>query len=108
MEPGHRAPNRRVLQAQDTQVQRIRQRGGNAVRGNGSEEQLVATASPHAESRTARRQLTHLGEERMNTSYLVAASLLGAVAVAGPRVPAALAQTGAFVPVTQAMQANPD
>ena len=45
---------------------------------------------------------------KVNRSYLVAASLLGAVASAGPGIPAALAQTGAFVPVTQAMQANPD
>ena len=44
----------------------------------------------------------------MNRSYLVAACVLGAVASASPVIPAALAQTGAFVPVTQAMQANPD
>ena len=44
----------------------------------------------------------------MNRSYFVAASLVGAVAAAGPEVPAALAQVDAFVPVTQAMQANPD
>ena len=40
----------------------------------------------------------------VNRAYFVAAPLLGALACAG----AALAQTGAFVPVTQAMQANPD
>ena len=44
----------------------------------------------------------------MNRSNFVAASLLGAVAAAGPGIPAVLAQTEAFVPVTQAMQANPD
>jgi alcohol dehydrogenase (cytochrome c) len=44
----------------------------------------------------------------MKTSCLVAASLLAAVAFTGRGIPAALAQTGAFVPVTQAMQANPD
>ena len=44
----------------------------------------------------------------MNRFYFVAASLVGAVAAAGPGIPAALAQTDAFVPVTQAMQANPD
>ena len=44
----------------------------------------------------------------MNRSNFVAVSLLGAMAVAGPGTTAALAQTGAFVPVTQAMQANPD
>jgi alcohol dehydrogenase (cytochrome c) len=44
----------------------------------------------------------------VNRSCLVAASLLGAVASAGSGIPAALAQTGAFVPVTQAVQANPD
>jgi len=44
----------------------------------------------------------------MNRTNFVAASLLGAVAAAGPGIPAVLAQTEAFVPVTQAMQANPD
>ena len=43
----------------------------------------------------------------MNRLYLVAACLLGAVASAGPASPVA-AQSAAFVPVTQAMQANPD
>ena len=43
-------------------------------------------------------------------SHVVTASLLGAVAVASvsPGIRTALAQTGAFVPVTQAMQAKPD
>jgi glucose dehydrogenase len=40
--------------------------------------------------------------------YLVAASLLAAVTVAGQEIPAGLAPTGTFVPITQAMQANPD
>lgn len=44
----------------------------------------------------------------MNRSNFVAACLLGVFAAAGPGIPAVLAQTGAFVPVTQAMQANPD
>ncbi len=44
----------------------------------------------------------------MNRSCLVAASLLGALASTGPGIPAVVAQTGAFVPVTQAVQANPD
>ena len=44
----------------------------------------------------------------MNRSYFVAATLVGAVAAAGPGIPAALAQTDAFVPVTQAMQIDPD
>ena len=44
----------------------------------------------------------------MNRSYFIAASLVGAVAAAGPGIPAALAQTDVFVPVTQAMQVDPD
>ena len=44
----------------------------------------------------------------MNRSTCVAASLLGVFAAAGLGAPAVLAQTGAFVPVTQAMQADPD
>ena len=43
----------------------------------------------------------------MKRSFVVAAALL-AIAVAGFESPAVLAQTGAFVPVTQAVQANPD
>ena len=44
----------------------------------------------------------------MKSSYLVAACVLGAVALAGPAIPTAVAQSEGFVPVTQAMQANPD
>ena len=44
----------------------------------------------------------------MNRFTFVAASLLGVFAAAGLGAPAALAQTGAFVPVTQSMQADPD
>ena len=44
----------------------------------------------------------------MNRSYLVAASLFAVVTLAVLGIPAAVAQTGAFIPVTQAMQANPD
>ncbi len=44
----------------------------------------------------------------MNRSNRVAASLLGVFAAAGLGAPAVLAQTGAFVPVTQAMQVDPD
>ena len=44
----------------------------------------------------------------MAIRYLAASSLLAAVAAAGLLMPAALAQSGSFVPVTQAMQANPD
>ena len=44
----------------------------------------------------------------MNKTYLVAASLLAAVVSAPSGIPVAFAQSGAFVPVTQAMQANPD
>jgi PQQ-dependent dehydrogenase (methanol/ethanol family) len=41
-------------------------------------------------------------------SYLVAASMLAAIAVAGLQITAVRAQSEGFVPVTQAMQANPD
>ena len=44
----------------------------------------------------------------MNRPYLVATSLCVAVALMVLGVPVAVAQTGAFIPVTQAMQANPD
>ena len=44
----------------------------------------------------------------MTMSRLVAASVLGAVAAVGLGMTAARAQTGAFVPVTQAMQIKPD
>jgi len=44
----------------------------------------------------------------MNRSSFVAACMLGAGSVAGSWDPAALAQTGGFVPVTQEMQADPD
>ena len=44
----------------------------------------------------------------MNKTYLVSASLLAAVVSAVSGIPVAFAQSGAFVPVTQAMQANPD
>ena len=43
-----------------------------------------------------------------NMPGLVAASLLAAVVSVASGIPLAFAQTGAFVPVTQAMQANPD
>jgi len=43
----------------------------------------------------------------MTRSCFLAASF-GAVTLAALGIPAAVAQTGAFVPVTQAMQANPD
>jgi PQQ-dependent dehydrogenase (methanol/ethanol family) len=43
----------------------------------------------------------------VNRSCLVAGSVLAAVVFVGPGI-RALAQEGAFVPVTQAMQANPD
>jgi alcohol dehydrogenase (cytochrome c) len=43
----------------------------------------------------------------MTRSCLLAASF-GAVTLAVLGIPAAVAQTGAFIPVTQAMQANPD
>ena len=43
----------------------------------------------------------------MKRSYL-AGALFAAVVSAGPAIPAVVAQTAPFVPVTQAMQANPD
>ena len=44
----------------------------------------------------------------MNKSTFGAACLLGVFAATGPGTPPAFAQTKAFVPVTQAMQADPD
>src|SRR5882672_2751416 len=44
----------------------------------------------------------------MTRSFVAAASVFGAVTLAVLGIPAAVAQTGAFIPVTQAMQANPD
>lgn len=44
----------------------------------------------------------------MTRSYFVAASLFAAVTLTVLGIPAAVAQTGAFIPATQAMQANPD
>ena len=42
LEPGDRAPHRRVLQAQDADVQRLRRSGREPVRGHGPEEELLA------------------------------------------------------------------
>src|SRR5687768_6488958 len=48
-------------------------------------------------------------EARMGArSYFVAAGVVAAVGCAGLAIPAALAQTHAFVPVTKAVLANPD
>ena len=49
-----------------------------------------------------------LGGTRVKGCCLVAVTMLGAIAVASPWAQAVLAQTAAFVPVTQAMLANPD
>ena len=44
----------------------------------------------------------------MKRCCLVAITMLGAIVVASPWAQACIAQTAAFVPVTQAMLANPD
>ena len=54
-----------------------------------------------------RAQPSSKGGRMMNRAYLVAAFLFVAVALSVPAIPVA-AQSGAFVPVTPAMQANPD
>ncbi len=51
LEPGHGAPHRRVLQAPDAHVQRLRRPGRLAVHGNGFEEVLLKTQPENAEYR---------------------------------------------------------
>ena len=43
LEPGDRAPHRRVPAAQDADVQRLRRSGGEPVHGHGPEEELLGT-----------------------------------------------------------------
>ena len=46
LEPGHRAPHRRVPPAPDADVQRLRRPGGLAVHGAGPQEELLSVTRP--------------------------------------------------------------